>query len=257
MGGWVGPALIIEDELFARFLPDPATALTVVPVAVLAALIAAGPAIHLRRRGVAAPYTRKLFHFAIFTGAALVHVWRGTPGVVTYGGVITLIVLDAVVRRTALFGALARPTDAPHERWFIVAPLLSTAAGGLLSNLLFGPAAVVGYLVAGWGDAVAEPVGTRWGRHRYRVHAPFGVAATRSYEGTAAVLIAGTVAAVMGLVTLKVPAGAVVVGALAIGVVAAIVEAVSTHGLDNLTVQIAASGVASGLMSALLTAPMT
>lgn len=239
---------MIENELLARFLPDPATALTVMPVAVAAALVAAGPAIHLRRKGVAAPYTRKLFHFAIFTVAAIVHVWRGTPGVVTYGGVITLIVLDAVVRRTALFGALARLTDAPRERWFVVAPLLSTAVGGLVSNLLFGPLAVVGYLVAGWGDAVAEPVGTRWGRHRYRVHSPFGVAATRSYEGTAAVLIAGTAAALIGLMALAVPAGTAVRAGLVIGVVAAIVEAVSTHGLDNLTVQIAASGVASGLV---------
>jgi len=38
----------------------------------------------------------------------------------------------------------------------------------------------------GWGDAVGEPVGTRFGRHPYRVPSLAGVPATRTLEGSLA-----------------------------------------------------------------------
>jgi phytol kinase len=57
-----------------------------------------------------------------------------------------------------------------------------TAAGGMISNILFGKLAVVGYVVTGWGDAVGEPVGTRWGNHRYRVPTLTGIKCHRSLD---------------------------------------------------------------------------
>ena len=104
-------------------------------------------------------YTRKIYHFAIFTIAAVIGVRGGFAAVQAYGGAVALVVLFAVWRgeRSALFRAVARPTDAPHQRFYIIVPLFMTALGGLASNLLFGPCAVVGYAVTGWGDAVGEP----------------------------------------------------------------------------------------------------
>ena len=223
--------------------PDLRTGLAAGAAGLVAALLFGALASALRRRGVRVPYTRKTFHFGIFSCAAVVHAIWGLPGTNAYGGVVALAVLVAVVRGEGdrLYDALARETDRPHRTLFIVVPLVTTALGGLASALLAGPYASVGYLVGGWGDAVGEPVGTRWGRHPYRVPSLLGVPARRTLEGSAAVLGVGWIAATVALIPLVGPLGLAVGVGLACGVAGALVESVSNHGLDNLTVQLAAS----------------
>lgn len=236
LGEWVRP-----------FLPTPRLLLLLTPLALAYALAASWIAGRLRTsRGVRTPYTRKVFHFSIFTAAGIVQLVWGLPGAVIYGSVVSLRVLYAVWRGEGypFYEAMARPSDAPHRTLFVVIPLLTTALGGVLSNVLFAAYASVGVLVCGWGDAVGEPVGTRWGRHRYRVPSLSGVPATRSLEGSAAVLLAGSLAAAVGLAASGVGVGIALPVGLACGVAGMLVEAVSTHGLDNLTTQLASSGVA-------------
>ncbi len=205
----------------------------------------------LRARGVRVAYTRKLFHFGIFTGAGATHALWGLGGTNVYGGVIALLVLGAVALGDGnpFYEALARESDRPRRTLFIVVPLVTTAVGGLASALFVGPYATVGYLVAGWGDASAEPVGSRWGRHPYRVPSLAGVPARRTWEGSAAVLLVGSAAAAVGLAASGsgLAWGGLVGAALACGLVGAAVEAVSHHGTDNLTVQVAVSLVAAWL----------
>jgi phytol kinase len=198
------------------------------------------------RREVRTPYTRKTFHFLILTVALLVQLRWGLPGTMVYGSVVALLVLFAVWRADGFgfYEALARPTDAPHRTLFILVPLFTTALGGLLANLLFPLWAHVGYMVVAWGDAIGEPVGTRWGRHRYRVPSLAGVQAVRSLEGSAAVFVASAAAAAVAMVASGIGAQAAIAASLAIGGVAAAVEAISNHGLDNLTLQLAAAGTA-------------
>ena len=235
------------EEYFALFLPGPTTLLVVTPLAVVYALAVSLLVGRLRQvRGVRAPYTRKLFHFAVFTMATAVQLGWGVPGVVVFGTILSVFVVYAVLRGDGfpLYEALARPSDSPHRSLFIVIPLVTTALGGVLSNVLFLRYAYIGYLVCGWGDAVGEPVGTRWGRHRYRVPSLGGVRATRSLEGSAGVLVVGSTAAFIGMLAGGFAATEAASAALAAGVVGAAIEAVSTHGLDNLTVQLAASAAA-------------
>jgi phytol kinase len=197
-------------------------------------------------RRVRVPFTRKIFHFVIFTLAGVLQISAGLPAVMLLGVIVSLMVLYAVARGDGFpfYEAMARPTDQPRRTLFVLVPLLTTALGGVLANLFFGPFAAIGYLVGGWGDAVGEPVGTAWGRHRYRVPSLGGIPATRTLEGSTAVLLAGTVAAVLGLWAHgATPGSALLVGALC-GLSGAAVEAFSAHGLDNLTVQIAAAGTA-------------
>jgi phytol kinase len=234
-------------EYVALFIPEGRTVLVVAPLALVYALALALLVGRLRvRRGVRAPYTRKLFHFAVFTMATVVQLLWGVPGVVVFGTVLALVVVYAVARGDGfpLFEALARPSDAPHRSLFVLIPLVTTAIGGVLSNVLFMRYAYIGYLVCGWGDAVGEPVGTRWGRHRYRVPSLAGVPASRSFEGSAGVLIVGALAAFVGLLAGGFAAGDAVGIALVAGSVGAFVEAISNHGLDNLTVQVAVTAAA-------------
>ena len=232
-------------------LPAPRMVLTLGPIFLVAAAAAGWLAGHLRvSTGIRTPYTRKVFHFVIFTIASAVQLWKGLPAVMLFGAIVALVVLHAVARGEGdpLYEAMARPSDAPHASLFVLVPLATTAMGGVLSNALFGPTAFVGYLVSGWGDAVGEPVGTAWGRHRYSVPSLAGVPATRSLEGSAAVFIAGAVASALGLVVSGFAPGRALVVGLCCGTVGAVVEAVSHHGTDNLTIQLATAGTAYFLL---------
>jgi phytol kinase len=199
------------------------------------------------KQGVRIPYTRKIFHFIIFSAAGLLQYHYGLQAVSLMGGMVFLFVLVAVFfgDRVWFYQALARETDAPHQKKFIILPLLATATGGILTNILFPQTAFIGYFVGGWGDAIGEPVGTRWGKHRYTVPILFGVGATRSLEGSLAVfIVSATIAATLCILQVTaLPFGMALLVGISCGFAAAFVEAISSHGLDNLTIQLAAAGV--------------
>jgi phytol kinase len=197
---------------------------------------------YLRTTGVRVAYTRKIFHVVIFTAAAGVHANGGLPATMAFGSVIAAMVLLAVWRGDGFpfYEAMARERDRPRRSLFIVVPMITTAVGGLASSLIAGPFAAVGYLAAGWGDAVGEPAGARWGRREYRVPSLAGVPATRTVEGSIAVFIVATLGSGVALASLQLGWQAVW-GSVVCGAAAALVEAASNHGLDNLTVQLVPS----------------
>lgn len=198
--------------------------------------------------------TRKLFHFAILSTATVLSITLGWGGVNLLGGLMGLYVFT-VVRAgpgNPLFEGIARESDAPWRGFYVVLPYVSTAVGGMLSAYLFGPHASIGMVASGWGDAVGEPVGIRAGKHHYRIPSLAGGGSSRSFEGSAAVLIAATFGALVvivaspALVTPNVPR--LIAASLAVGVASAGAEALSPRGMDNLTLQLAASAAAKALV---------
>jgi phytol kinase len=194
------------------------------------------------KRGLRTGYTRKIFHFVIFSSAALVQSLWGTPALFVFGGATSLVIFYAVFRGAGnlLYEAMARERDEPHRTYFIVAPYFATLIGGVVSNVLFGPTAVVGYLTAGLGDAIGEPVGVRFGRHRYRVPSLRSVKTTRSLEGSVAVFLVCIGAIALGLFLsphLHVTSTALYMVPL-LALACALVEAVSPHGWDNAFLQV-------------------
>jgi phytol kinase len=187
-------------------------------------------------------YTRKVFHFLIFGSVMIVHWIWGTPGVCLFGGMTTLVIVYALVRGPGhlMYAAMAREKDEPRRTYYIIMPYLATLIGGLISNIFFPQTVVFGYLVAGIGDAIAEPVGTGFGKHKYRVPAIRGVRTVRSLEGSCAVLIVSA----MALITCLAFSSQFVLSArsllivLFIAVISTLVEAVSPHGWDNTTMQV-------------------
>ena len=194
-------------------------------------------------------YTRKVFHFGIFLTAAVLQAAAGTRAVCLFGAMTTLAILYAVLRGEGhlLYEAIAREKDAPHRTLYIAVPYAATLAGGVLSTIWFGPLAMTGFLVTGLGDAVGEPVGTRFGQHRYRVPSMRGVLCTRSLEGSLAVFIVSalSVLAAMYLTAETGFHGRVLLSAVLIGAAAALCEAVSPHGWDNLTMQLVPTALAA------------
>jgi phytol kinase len=166
----------------------------------------------------------------------------GTPAVCLFGGMTTLVIFYAVIRGDGhpLYEAIAREKDEPHRTHYIVAAYIATLVGGLASNILFGPVAIVGYLVTGLGDAVGEPVGVRFGQHVYRVPSLTRVRAIRTWEGSAGVLVVSALAIVCSIAlspALQFRASSLV-SIPVLAVVCAGVEAVSPHGWDNVTMQV-------------------
>ncbi|MCB0276444.1 MAG: hypothetical protein KDI06_16630 [Calditrichaeota bacterium] len=197
-------------------------------------------------------YTRKIAHFAIFLTAFAIQSAGEMSSLFLFGAIASLFIAAGLLLGDGNFfyEAIAREKDRPHQRYYIVVPYLATIVGGLLGTWLFGKAALFGYLVAGLGDAAGEPVGTRWGKHRYSVPALSAVRATRSLEGSAAVWLVST-AAILGaaLLTFDLPPTPGVLGkVLLIGFVAAVVEAISPHGWDNATMQLLPAWLASLLL---------
>ncbi len=188
-------------------------------------------------------YTRKTFHFLIFTSAVIVHAVWGTSTMCLFGGMTSLVILFAVLRGEGnlLFEAIAREKDAPRRAWFVVAPYFATLIGGVTSHVWFGShAAVAGMLVTGLADAIAEPVGTRFGKHPYRVITLTEATCTRTIEGSTAVFIASILSLVIAVqlhpdLQLSWSVMGIVFGVAAIST---LVEAVSPHGWDNLTLQL-------------------
>jgi len=214
------------------------------------AILAAGVLSGLLKKHAAWPtgYTRKLFHFLIFSAAVGLHIWGGMPAVNVLGiGMGIFVVLAVAAGDGNLFyEALAREKDSPRRGFFIVIPYLTTALGGLISNLLFGVCAVMGYVICGAADAIAEPVGVRFGRHRYRVLSLQRVRVSeRSLEGSLSVFVASLLLSAVFFHSLyQLPTGSALLSALLLSAAVAFVEAVSFHGADNLTIQVAASGLA-------------
>jgi phytol kinase len=201
----------------------------------------------LKQNGVRTGYTRKVFHFLIFGTVALLH-WRfGTSAVCLFGGMCSLVIFFAVWQGPGnmLYEAMAREKDEPHRTFFILVPYFTTLIGGLAGNILFGPMALAGYLVTGLGDAVGEPVGTRFGRHSYLVFSLSSVPATRSLEGSAAVFAMSTAAIILASTMLRsAPLG--IPAILAIAAACTLIEAFSPHGWDNATLQLAPTALMWG-----------
>ncbi len=197
-------------------------------------------------------YTRKVFHFLIFGSVVAVHGIWGTPGVCLFGGMTTLAIAYGIFKGSGhfMYEAIARESDSPRRTDFVIAPYFATLIGGLISNIFFPCAAVFGYLVTGFGDAVAEPVGTRFGKHQYRALAIRGVRAVRSLEGSGAVLIVSILALAACLAfspQFDLSARSFLV-VIAIAAVSTVVEAVSPHGWDNTTLQVIPAWLGSILL---------
>jgi phytol kinase len=187
-------------------------------------------------------YTRKTFHILIFLSAAILHRAFGLPIVCLFGGMTSVIIAYAVVRGNGhpLYEAIAREKDAPYRTYYIVVPYFATLIGGLFCNIIFGPFSIVGYLVGGLGDAAGEPVGTRWGKHKYIVPSLGRIKTERSVEGSLGVLIVSTIAILIGVSLLPIQLNWALLAIIPIIALAcAALEAISPHGWDNATMQIA------------------
>jgi len=190
---------------------------------------------------------RKFFHILIFTAAGLIYFYWDIIPLFIFGMIITGSVIYAVIfrRRSNFYHALKRDSDHPRSTFYVLLPLISTALGGIVSVLLYGKFALVGFWVTGWGDGAAEIVGSRWGKNRYSTFLTGKETTAKSFEGSMAMFIMGSIAACSALFLLKIPFPAAVFIGISSAFASTVFEGISLRGTDNLAVQIIASGTAS------------
>jgi phytol kinase len=209
-----------------------------------------------RWRGYPQDFTRKIVHIGagmwVFGVLALFDNW--------YIGIIpftSFIVINYFLWRYKVLGAMDAADSTPGTVYFALSiSILFALFWRTDSPNDLGYVAAAGTMAMTWGDSMASLLGRRFGRHHYTV---FG--GTRSWEGSAAMLVAAFVA--MFLTILLVPGsalsplssplsvGAAAAAALAGAGLATAAEAVSPHGSDNLSVPLLAGAAVFAAVTAL------
>ncbi len=190
----------------------------------------------LNNRGIQDGYTRKIFHFVAFISTAA--FLRYAP----FDATILLILIGALSVSVAClsgntfswFKGIRRKSDYPNETLYVLLPLICTIiwlAGGI--TLFERSIMVTGTLCVAIGDAIAEPIGVRFGKHKYDVYSFTGNKSQRSLEGSLSVFI--MCALIIFLFTNNVTL------AVSVSIVLSFIEAISPRGTDNFTLPIVAS----------------
>ena len=129
---------------------------------------------------------------------------------------------------------IARESDQPNDILYVILPILCTMiwlGGGwkfFNRSIMF-----IGTMCVAVGDAIAEPVGVKFGKHKYDVYSLTGKKSQRSIEGSLSVFIMCAIIIFLSTNSL--------ILALSVGIFISLVEGLSPRGTDNLTVPIAAS----------------
>lgn len=161
-------------------------------------------------RGVRVNYTRKINHFALFFVPMFfdsLFKQNGTITTVIVSAVLSVSILAIYIRPLrsrvpvidTMFASFDRPEDRPHTLswlstqvavgWMVVLGMATWMIQVGLEQLVMIP-----ILVNGIGDGLAEPVGIRFGKHKYRAYALFSKQKyVRSLEGSACVFVTALV----------------------------------------------------------------
>ena len=195
------------------------------------------------RRGLllSVDFTRKFVHIGVgmvaFLLVALFKTWQ-----LAIIPPLVFIAVNYVSYRRQIFAGME--TGEKGELGTVYFPI----SFAVLVPLLWSqPALLVASLMPlTWGDSFAAIIGSRLGRHGFTV-----INETRSIEGSLAMFAFGFVAMLAALSIFAFPLGVSALLALATALVAALVEALSPFGIDNLTVPLASAIVlvfATGLI---------
>lgn len=157
------------------------------------------------------------------------------------------------------FYGYARESDRPHDAFHVWFSWLVSILGLEAVDLTFHSLELTRFaaLVLGLADAVGEPIGTRFGKHRYLVRDLLtSTHKYRSWEGSLAVAAMASFVVYFCLVPM-IPNGLVddsesrivrLMIALVAGGFIAVIEAWTPHGLDNLTIPVGAAIFVRGLI---------
>lgn len=164
------------------------------------------------KRGWKVGYTRKAQALALYFLPYIAMQGPSPYSMITTASIslgsfiLLLMMLSAPVRNripalATAFASIDRPEDRPFTLTWLITSVI--AAWGVICLWIWAAPETIGYLfvalfISGVGDAIAEPVGLYFGRHKYQTRA-LGTDRTyiRTYEGSAAVFASGVIAVLL------------------------------------------------------------
>ncbi len=191
-------------------------------------------------------YTRKINHFAVFfLPYFLDTVFHIDPFVATVTSGITILCLavfsDPIRKRSSIVDTMFAGFDRPEDRPDTTFLLLSQGYAGMV---ILGPFAIlfsmagrpeltlIISLINGIGDGLAEPVGIRFGTHKYASRALFSKKKhVRSIEGSACVFVTSIVV-LLAFAASFTPLQ-LLIALVSIPLTMTIMEAIAPHTWDN------------------------
>lgn len=205
------------------------------------------------KKGVRVNYTRKINHFSVMIIPFLVDMIRqgnstGTEAdpILSALGILSGLLFFAIFikpirERVSVINTAFLSVDRPEDRPFTLKWLASqTAASYLVAIPINTYLMSIGrmelifiiMLVNGFGDGLAEPIGVRFGKHKYETYALLTKKKyTRSLEGSACVFIAGLIAILLFSASFS-PIQLIVV-LITFPILMTLAEAFSPHSWDN------------------------
>ncbi len=205
-------------------------------------------------KNVKVNYTRKINHFMLFFIPIFInrgYVHEESIGLFVLGAFLAVAkfifyikpIRDRVPFIKVMFRSFDRPEDRPYTLLWIVT---QTAAGycvlipmsALFAYMGYLDLAIIPILIYGIGDGLAEPVGVRFGKHKYKTPAIFTRREYyRTLEGSSAVFITSiiVIAAYHNYFTPT----QFIVALILVPVIMTLVEAISPHTWDSPTIFLA------------------
>lgn len=203
------------------------------------------------KKGVKVNYTRKINHFSLLAIPFLLSIiLRSSGGTNDYilqivgllsGLLFFIIFLKPIRERVGIintaFSSLDRPEDRPYTLVWITT---QTAANFIVAipiaiylNMINMPELIfIIILINGIGDGLAEPVGVRFGKHKYQTFALFAKKKyERSIEGSACVFITSIVVVI--LFGSLFSTSQFVIALITFPIIMTLVEAKAPHSWDN------------------------
>ena len=198
--------------------------------------IVIGVAEGLRRRfSLSSNFTRKIIHVGV---GNWIFIW---PFAFDHWYAILVppalfVVLNYISYRRELFRAMERKEKAGGLGTVYYAISLTIIAPiAMILGLTWIAASAI--MLMAWADGLADPIGRRYGMHRYHV-----AGSTKSVEGSLGFFFIGVCSVALTLMFFgafsRLPAVNIPLFSLAIAALGTLIEAVSPAGTDNLTVPI-------------------
>jgi len=216
----------------------------------------------VRHKGIKVNYTRKIVHFSLFFIPVFlrsVFPHQQSYESFIFGCLISItglvIFIKPVRNKISIIGTMFlsfdRPEDRPNTLWWLFTQILAGYIILVPAVILFVQNGLVGLiwiplLIMTFGDGLAEPVGIRFGRHKYETYAFFSKKKyVRTLEGSACVFLASIVVVVVfqsSFTQLQ-----FITALLVIPILMTLVEAFSPHTWDTPTLFLAGYSALYGI----------
>jgi len=192
-------------------------------------------------------YTRKINHFSLFFLPYFIILFfnipsdlRGITAMLT--SLLTIVILVRPIRERVpflktMFLGFDRPEDRPNTFFwlstqFLFCNIIGFFIFSFLSLYSRAELWLIIVLISGIGDGLAEPVGIRFGKHKYNVKAIFSKNKyTRSVEGSVCVFITSFIAILAFFPSFTTPQ--LIIALISIPICMTLAEAFAPHTWDN------------------------